>query len=73
MEASEGVGMSYLIRFDFPEGDTMYAGKYKDALGYARTPDTALRFETKEIAERTLVNGYGAIMSVHGTIVQESA
>ena len=61
--------MSYLIRFEFPEGDTLYAGDHKGALGWAQTPATALRFETAEEARRYLENGYGSAKS-YGRVVE---
>lgn len=51
--------MTWLIEFRFPEG-ILWAGRAGDgALGWAPTPATALRFDTKEKAGRFLSNGYG--------------
>lgn len=60
----------YLIKFDFPEG-VMWAGWAGDALGWAPTEKTAARFETKEIAENTLANSYGAGSQRYGLVVSE--
>lgn len=52
--------MSYAIRFDFPEGDTPYAGLHKGALGFAPTLATALLFDDADRA-RALIGGYGTL------------
>lgn len=50
----------WVIEFDYPEfADPAYAGMYKGALGWAAFVDTAIVFDDKEAAERTLKNGYG--------------
>lgn len=50
----------FAVRFDFPEADgPVYAGAYKGAAGFAPTLLTADLFDTAEIAERFLRNGYG--------------
>jgi hypothetical protein len=53
------MGETWLIEFRWPEGPVCWAGMYKDALGWAPTPETALRFETAEVAGKMLANGYG--------------
>ena len=58
----------YAIKFDYPEGNTLYAGMFKDALGWAPTLATALFFPSREAAGRTLANGYGP-SAAFGTIV----
>lgn len=60
--------MAYAIRFDYPEG-VVYAGKFKDGLGWAPTLATALTFDTPEAAGRTLANGYGDSVK-YGMIVE---
>lgn len=62
--------MAYLIEFRYPER-TLWAGKFKDGLGWAPTPDTALRFDSEEVAGRTLANGYGP-SAEYGFIVDEN-
>ena len=58
----------YAIRFDFPEGQTLYAGRHKGALGWAPTLDSALILDNRETARRYLLNGYGAA-TIYGHII----
>ena len=58
----------YAIRFNYPDGDILYAGMFKGALGWAPTLATALFFPSREEAGRTLANGYGN-SAEYGTIV----
>jgi hypothetical protein len=63
-------GGTFAIRFDFPEEDApLFAGMYKDALGWAPTLRTALTYEDPEAAQRVLTNGYGET-AVWGRVVQ---
>lgn len=60
----------WAIYFSFPEGG-VYAGWTRDnALGFAPTIATAARFETREAAARTLLNGYGNEIVSFGQIVR---
>lgn len=58
----------YAIRFDYPQGDTLYAGMHKGALGWAPTLLTALTYKDEETAQRVLDNGYGS-QSRYGRVV----
>ncbi len=63
----------FAIRFDFPEAaEPLYAGTYKDALGFAPTLATALMFSTVDAAAQMLDNGYGHA-SVYGRVVPVEA
>lgn len=61
----------YLIEFRFPEG-TVYAGMYKDAAGFAHTPETAEYFPSAEKAMAFLRNAYGSAAK-WGYVVRASA
>jgi hypothetical protein len=50
--------MTYAICFQFPEG-RVFAGDYKDGLGYSSTLRGALLFDDANAALRMLQNGYG--------------
>lgn len=60
----------YAIRFDLPEGGTFYAGEAKDGLGYAFQLETAILYDTREIAERFLENAYGPSMREYGAVIE---
>jgi hypothetical protein len=60
---------SYAVRFDFPEGDSCYAGMYKGALGWAPTLATTLLYDDEEDAQRVLVNAYGNLARYGRVIV----
>jgi hypothetical protein len=59
----------FAIRFDFPEGEKLYAGMHKGAFGWAPTLATALIYEDEETARRVLVNGYGKLAQDYGRVV----
>lgn len=62
----------YAIRFDFPEGDVLFAAKYKDSLGWSQTLEAAMLVETKEEAQRWIDNGYEANRE-HASIIPVQA
>lgn len=63
---------SFAIKFDYPEGDTLYAGMHKGALGWAQTIATALIYDNEETARRVLENGYGS-QAKYGRVVAVEA
>lgn len=60
--------MTWVVVFDYPEG-RMYAGKYKDGLGWAPQLETAIMFDEEESAVATLANGYGDESRKFGRVV----
>lgn len=50
----------WIIEFRFPEGDyPVYAGRFKDGVGFAPTSKTAIKFDDQESARRFADNSYG--------------
>ncbi len=64
---------TYAIRFDYPEGDTLYAGLHKGALGWAPTIKSAQLYSSEDEAERFLKNGYGASARYGRVVVVKDA
>lgn len=60
--------MTYAIVFDFPEA-TLYAGRFKDAMGWAPTLKTAELFDTAEAANNMRLNGCGTLGAEWGKVV----
>ena len=64
----------YAIKFTFPWGGVEYAGKTRDgSLGFASTLATADLYESREIAERFLANGYGDGTRPLGEVIEVEA
>jgi len=60
----------FAIRFAYPEADGyLYAGWFKDTLGWAPTLATAALFDTREEATRILKNGYGPTQEQFGIVI----
>jgi hypothetical protein len=60
---------NFAIRFDFPEGEPLYAGMHKGAFGWAPTLATALIYSDEETAQRVLENAYGSGGRRYGRVV----
>lgn len=70
-EYMQGGGVNFAICFDFPENDDpVFAGFAGDALGFAPTLRTAVKFDRETDAERTLQNGYGPSTRPYGVVVE---
>lgn len=62
--------MSWAIRFDFPgQDEALFAGMYHDALGWTHELTTAVRYESPEVAAKTLEYGFGPEARRHGRVV----
>lgn len=61
--------MTYAIRFEFPEGGSVFAGDYQGAAGFAPTLRTAMLFEYEDAADRILTNAYGEQTRKYGRVI----
>ncbi len=59
----------YAIRFTGLTAEPIYAGMFKDALGFAPTLETALIYDDHMVAERVLLNGYGSGAAAFGDVI----
>lgn len=50
---------TFAIRFEFPEGDAVFAGDFKGAAGFAPSLRTAHLFTEEDQAQTFLTNAYG--------------
>jgi hypothetical protein len=62
--------MSFVVRFDFPEGQTFYSGLADGAAGFAPTIQTATIFDDEDGALRCLRFAYGDAIAAHGRVVR---
>lgn len=63
----------YIIQFTVPGGGCFFAGDAPDGtLGYATLLEGAKVYESREIAERFLANGYGPSMAEIGKVIPYS-
>lgn len=60
----------WAIRFDFPEGGTLYAGRYKGGFGWAPTLATALKYNERETANRVAANAYPRAWQEFVTVIE---
>lgn len=63
--------MTFAICFDFPETTTgpFFAAIVEGAAGWTNNLETAERFDSEDIADRFLANGYGET-AAFGTVVE---
>lgn len=64
--------LRHTICFDFPErnGDPLFSGWHKGALGFAPSLATAAKWATEEEAQRHLDNSYGPEVRAYGSVVE---
>lgn len=63
--------MAFTICFDFPEADDpVFCGMTRDGLGWATSLESALKFSTETVAQRTLDGGYGPEARKYGVVVE---
>lgn len=60
----------WAIRFDFPhEEQELFAGMYHGQIGWTYELQSALVYESSEVAEKTLECGFGPEARRHGRVV----
>lgn len=61
----------YAICFDFPENDDpWFLAKVGGALGFTTSLAMATRFDSEEVADCYLSNGYGPAVRQYGAVVE---
>jgi hypothetical protein len=62
--------MRWAIRFDFPgESEAIFAGMYNGSLGWTHGLDSAMVYESPEVAQKTLEYAYGDEARRHGRVI----